>query len=75
MQKVFELWYDTMLRNQKTAVGGSGGGSGGSGGSEKMQEPQQAQHTQQRHLPTTGDQDVDRDIEAFFAAKKALLKR
>ena len=78
MQKEFELWHGTMLRNiQESGGSGSGGGSGGGGsGGSKMHEAVGTKHADDEpaHI-LTGDKDVDRDILQFFAAKKALLKR
>lgn len=71
MQKQFELWYDTMLRNVKDGAVVDGGG--------KVQEHHQTSSKVQENDDAkqflTGDHDVDRDILQFFAAKKALLKR
>ena len=86
MQKEFELWYGTMLRNSKEGRlnsegypdGPGGGGGGGGGGKTQEYRPDQGSSKQQdapANQFLTGDQDVDRDILQFFAAKKALLKR
>jgi kinesin family protein 6/9 len=72
MQKEFELWHRTMLRNIQD---GGGSGSSGSSGASKttIETKQQADEEPGQFL--TGDKEVDRDILQFFAAKKALLKR
>jgi len=81
MQKEFELWYGTMLRNSKEGHLNSEDyhdGHGGGGGKTQEYRPDQGSSKQQdapANQFLTGDQDVDRDILQFFAAKKALLKR